>query len=125
MKFVFLDHLPPNSQLDSSVRSEERHFDLMFEVPDNEKLRTYACVMLPEEAGLAVDFIQLANHRAEYLSYEGPVPNNRGVVERFAFGNWRGELDAEVTLTFSNESSTFASQVWKIRFESAQLLRVV
>ena len=122
MKFVILDHLPPDPLPVSDARSKQRHFDLMFEVPNNKKLTSFALLALPEE-GQAVDCVRLADHRIDYLSYEGPVSNNRGVVEQFAIGHWSGELESDVTLTFGEDSKTFAAQVWKIRIESARLFR--
>jgi hypothetical protein len=60
------------------------HYDLMIEV-DGE-LYTWR---LPSPLSPGEQLIErIANHRLEYLNYEGPVSNNRGQVKRFAKGNY-------------------------------------
>ncbi len=122
-KFVILDHHPPQSQHDSATRTEQRHFDLMFEVAGNDKLLTFAITELPGQ-GESIDVTMLTDHRAEYLGYEGPVSNNRGDVERFAFGQWSGKIADEVSLVFDADAKNFAGQRWKIKFHSKQLFRI-
>ncbi len=41
------------------------------------------------------DAERLADHRAEYLSYEGPVSGGRGVVSRVAMGSFEVEQDGK------------------------------
>jgi hypothetical protein len=60
------------------------HYDLMIEV-DGE-LHTWR---LPAPPATGEQFIErIANHRMEYLEYEGPVSNNRGQVKRVAKGEY-------------------------------------
>jgi len=63
----------------------DAHFDLMIEpAPDSEKLLTWRAAHWPAAAGDTLS--RIADHRRDYLNYEGPVSNNRGRVERVAAG---------------------------------------
>ncbi|MEX0585289.1 MAG: DNA polymerase ligase N-terminal domain-containing protein [Pirellulales bacterium] len=93
-RFVVLHHeLPANSGRSS-------HWDLMFEVGD--VLVTFA---LPQPPGELPEQLvdALADHRPEYLSYEGPVSGGRGEVTRWDEGSYetvsRSEDAWEVRLT--------------------------
>ena len=118
MNFVILDHQPPNAGTPSEARTAERHFDLMFEVKADEKLKTFALETLPLNEGDAVESTKLDDHRRDYLSYEGPVSDNRGTVTRIAEGNWTGDLAGQLTLTFDAGSVSYAGQIWHVRFEA-------
>jgi len=126
MKFVILDHVPPQPSTDSAARTRTRHFDLMFEIADEDSLRTYSLTQLPIDPGTDAEVCPLENHRSEYLTYEGPVSNNRGFVKRFAQGEWSGELGGEVVLSFDDASENFAGAEWTIRIDSTRnsLLRI-
>ncbi len=67
------------------------HFDLMLEVPGQEKLRTLQLAKWPLAPSESCPCIEIAPHRAEYLRYEGEVTGNRGTVTRVAEGNWTGD----------------------------------
>ena len=127
MKFVILDHKPSQTPPDSgsSARTENRHFDLMFEIADEKALSTFAMEFLPE-AGSNAHAIPLAGHRNEYLTYEGPISKNRGTVTRYASGIWTGELSKKATLSFDDDSKHFANQTWMIQIDSTKnvLLRI-
>jgi hypothetical protein len=60
------------------------HFDLMYESAPGEHLTTLRCPNWPPELGDLL--IELSDHRREYLTYEGPVSQNRGTVRRVAAG---------------------------------------
>jgi hypothetical protein len=77
--------------------SDAVHFDLMLEVPGQEKLRTLQLAKWPLAPGESCPCTEIAPHRAEYLHYEGEVTGNRGTVTRVAEGTWTGD-DAELTL---------------------------
>lgn len=63
---------------------ESPHFDLMFETSPESALQTYRLPQWPiQEGDIATS---LSAHRREYLGYEGPVSNDRGVVRRVAQG---------------------------------------
>lgn len=73
------------------------HFDLMLEIPGQEKLRTLQLAKWPLAPGESCPSTELAPHRAEYLDYEGEVSGNRGTVTRIAQGTWTGDF-GELTL---------------------------
>jgi len=77
-RFVILHHcLPP-------VGERQSHWDLMIEC-DGELL-TWALDECPK-LNSRVSAIKLANHRIDYLEYEGPVSGGRGEVQRVESGS--------------------------------------
>ena len=83
-RFVILHHkLPPES-------SRMSHWDLMLECGDH--LATWE---LPEplRVGIRLDIVPLANHRLEYLDYEGPLTEQRGTVSRYEWGSYKTVFD--------------------------------
>jgi hypothetical protein len=62
----------------------EPHFDLMFETAPGSMLATWRSAEWPIATGTPIE--HLADHRREYLDYEGPVSGNRGFVRRVACG---------------------------------------
>lgn len=75
-RFVLLRHQMPDGDRDS-------HWDLMIE--NNGALATWALVDLPCAAP-SQSVERLADHRLAYLTYEGPISSNRGVVTRWDEG---------------------------------------
>ena len=69
------------------------HFDLMFEVTEGGALATWRSPSWPPEATARLD--KLADHRREYLTYEGPVSNNRGRVSRVESGTYEPFPDSD------------------------------
>lgn len=63
---------------------EHPHFDLMFETSPGSELATWRSDVWPIQTVTLVD--RLPDHRAGYLTYEGPVSNDRGHVRRVASG---------------------------------------
>lgn len=65
------------------------HWDLMLST--GEGLATWQCPADPCRLRLGESFActRLADHRAEYLEFEGPVSGGRGRVLRLAEGTWR------------------------------------
>jgi hypothetical protein len=84
-RFVILRHEMLGPQRDGV------HFDFMLEVSG--VLCTWA---LPEEPlpGREMVAEALADHRLEYLDYEGPVSHDRGHVTRWDWGNYQPLVDA-------------------------------
>ncbi|MEZ6057528.1 MAG: DNA polymerase ligase N-terminal domain-containing protein [Planctomycetaceae bacterium] len=84
----------------------EPHWDFFLEVGTS--LRTWRLAALPA-AGLTIAATPLANHRQEYLTYEGPVSGDRGSVERVAAGKYEvlmgPDTALKVALTFSEGMS--------------------
>ena len=69
------------------------HWDLMLEYGDH--LATWE-LPKPLDVGTRLDVVQLANHRLEYLDYEGPLTRQRGTVSRYDWGKYTTILeDAE------------------------------
>jgi hypothetical protein len=67
----------------------EPHFDLMFETSPGSMLATWRSTDWPVTKNSTLT--PLPDHRAAYLTYEGPLSGNRGVVRRIASGNHRVE----------------------------------
>ena len=61
------------------------HFDLMFEMAPGSKLATWRADHWPLLDNSRVT--ALSDHRADYLTYEGPLTNNRGSVTRITTGH--------------------------------------
>lgn len=78
-RFVILRHETPPGYPRPS------HFDLMLE--HGSALRTWACEALPTH-GQSTAAEQLADHRSDYLDFEGTVAGARGSVVRIAAGEY-------------------------------------
>ncbi len=78
-RFVILRHECPSDYVRPS------HWDLMVE--QGGVLRTWALRSLPV-AGASQDVEALADHRIDYLDYEGPVAGDRGSVLRWDGGTF-------------------------------------
>lgn len=62
----------------------EPHYDLLFETATGSALATWRAERWPIQSG---DYlVRIADHRAVYLEYEGPVSGDRGTVQRVASG---------------------------------------
>ncbi len=75
--------------------SRPAHFDLMLE--SGGALRTWACEALPAP-GQAIAAEQLADHRLDYLDFEGAVSGSRGSVLRVAAGDYEVLEESEAVL---------------------------
>jgi hypothetical protein len=112
-RFVLLYHRCPPTYVRPS------HWDLMLESGD--MLRTWALPQLPQEwhaahirtakedrecpplaAGNEVESRQLADHRRDYLDYEGDLSGQRGAVIRVAAGTYgvKGETPGCILCEF-------------------------
>ena len=63
---------------------DEDHYDLMLELEPGSKLSTWRMPHWPPQAG--DQFTAIAEHRRDYLDYEGAVSGGRGSVRRVASG---------------------------------------
>ncbi|MBN2584845.1 MAG: hypothetical protein JXL80_17405 [Planctomycetes bacterium] len=75
----------------------DEHWDLMFEV--GPALRTWSLPKPPDQPEhLPMCVRQLADHRIEYLEYEGEVSDNRGRVAIHDRGSyqWGDEVEAPI-----------------------------
>jgi len=77
--FVILQHEMPSDHERAS------HWDFMLRVDDH--LRTWALAEEPA-VGTTTNALQLADHRLEYLEYEGPISGNRGSVTQWDRGSY-------------------------------------
>ena len=105
------------------------HWDLMLEAGG--RLQTWA-VDSPIKPGVELEARALADHRLEYLAYEGPISGDRGSVRRVDEGRFETidwgpdqvrvrlqgvQLVGELTLNRSDsgEDSLTGSARWKLR----------
>ena len=65
------------------------HFDLAFETKPGSTLITWRSPTWPIANPTPLE--RLADHRREYLDYQGPVSNNRGQVHRIVGGTFQFE----------------------------------
>lgn len=107
--------------------TEVAHFDWMFE--NGESLLTWATDSLPSRTSASsVPAKKLPDHRAVYLTYEGPLSDDRGNVSQVEKGSCKAiciqadhcefELtgDREGTLSFKrNQRGVDATWAWSFR----------
>jgi hypothetical protein len=63
---------------------EDPHYDLFFETTPGSPLATWRASRWPIQAG---DYlVRIADHRRDYLDYEGPISGDRGRVRRVYAG---------------------------------------
>ncbi|MBM3995075.1 MAG: hypothetical protein FJ303_13115 [Planctomycetes bacterium] len=84
MRFVILEHDHPFL-----------HWDFMLESVD--RLQTWRLVRPPETIGDVIEATALGDHRIAYLTYEGPVSGNRGIVRRWDAGTFAECDDSSAT----------------------------
>ncbi len=101
-RYVILQHETPEGY------PRPTHWDLMFESGD--VLKTWALDEEPGEGG-RIEAEQLADHRKEYLDYEGPVSGDRGTVSQWTTGDYT---------TVRHSDDEFAA-----RLDSGQLIGTV
>lgn len=89
-RFVILEHDSPRG----------RHWDFLLET--GVALTAWALTQSPDAPG-AIDADSLADHRIEYLDYEGPVSGDRGTVRRWDAGIYRLERQTERELVLALE----------------------
>jgi hypothetical protein len=78
-RFVVLRHEP------DAHGGKPLHWDVMFEC--GSELRTWALSSEPRHQS-KIDAEPLANHRLEYLDYEGAISGNRGIVRQWDAGTY-------------------------------------
>jgi hypothetical protein len=83
---------PPGTQLSYVVLHHtgiaDPHFDLMLLAPGCEKLLTWR-ITTPPTHWPPISAERIADHRKDYLTFEGEISNNRGTVKRVAQGKAR------------------------------------
>jgi hypothetical protein len=76
---------------------DEPHFDLMFETSPGSPLATWRADTWPVTTNTRLT--PLPDHRADFLTYEGPLAGNRGDVRRIAEGICQLITDTPTVLT--------------------------
>jgi len=89
------------------VGYDKPHFDFMLELHPGALLTTWRLPVWPLVHRVRIE--KLANHRRDYLSYEGPVSGGRGEVTRV----FRGRC----MLTMDPEFNTAERWNWELRFQ--------
>jgi hypothetical protein len=87
------------------------HWDFMFEQQGS--LRTWRLAQPPQD-GAEIEAQSLADHRLDYLDYEGPVSGGRGCVTRWD----RGECEVS-----SSEAGSLTLRLSGARLRGAATLR--
>jgi len=99
LRFVLLRH----------ERKEDTHWDFMLELPGMGGLATW---QLPAEpAAGTMRARRLADHRREYLTYEGPISGGRGHVKRIDSGRISLEKHAPVEILAAIRGALFQFKV--------------
>jgi hypothetical protein len=88
------------------------HWDFMLEKEAG--LRTWRLARSPGEPGPIVAE-PLADHRLDYLDYEGPVSGNRGTVRRFDRGTYVLEGESDHSLVVELRGSVLVGQATFVR----------
>ncbi|MCA9245810.1 MAG: hypothetical protein KDA42_01815 [Planctomycetales bacterium] len=115
-RFVVLHHECP------SDRPRPTHWDLLLE--DNSVLLAWALNCEPA-ADKEIVAEAIADHRREYLTYEGPVSGNRGSVRRWDAGeyDWLEKSAEKLVIRVAGEHlvgrlemvrTSDASQRWRL-----------
>ncbi len=91
-RFAVLEHDSPRGL----------HWDFLLET--GEALSTWALAQAPDTAG-PIDAESLADHRLDYLDYEGPVSGGRGAVVRWDAGTYQfvRQTDRELVVSLEGE----------------------
>lgn len=112
-QFVILRHTLPAGSLRSS------HFDLMLEHAG--QLLTWAIAELPGETPQPAE--ELAPHRLDYLTYEGPISSNRGEVQRVVAGSfeWRHQDSDRIRVGVSESNPSMSGELELQKGENRQV----
>jgi hypothetical protein len=121
---VVLLHTQPN---------QPDHYDWLIDQPElseEHRLITFRTTARPDQPGKLIAQ-KTPNHRAFYLTHQGPLTNNRGRVVRVAAGHAHEWSQTESTIqcllnwgiqtyACSAERQAEATDVWHIRISSVQ-----
>jgi hypothetical protein len=100
-RFVILTHDHPHL-----------HWDLMLE--SGGILRTWRLAEeltgTPPHGGITVE--ALPDHRIEYLTYEGPVSGNRGIVSQWDAGTYQTVSETEASMCLDLSGQRIRGRYW-------------
>lgn len=105
-RFVILLHQTPPDY------PRATHFDLLLE--HQGALRTWALPAMPL-AGQSLEAEQLADHRIDYLTFEGELTGGRGVVRRVAGGEYEVAAESPASLTVCLRSDALTGTLTLVR----------
>lgn len=105
-RFVILRHDSPRGE----------HFDFMLEAA-GDVLKTWA-LPRPPEIGVEMSCEALADHRIEYLDYEGAVSGQRGAVTRWDQGTYTLERHNDAEWIVQLDGERFAGKAILCRLET-------
>ncbi len=126
--------MPRSVVLLHSLPDGSHHFDWLLEPagaaagrdPDERVLIAWSLPRPPEQAGpQPIEAVRLPPHRLLYLDFEGPIPDDRGTVERVAEGVAEVLADTPehfaATLSLGREDLTITGACkghpsWELRF---------
>ena len=120
--------LPPRYVVLHHTGVAQPHYDLMFESHPGSGLKTWRSPHWPIDRPTPLE--PLADHRAEYLTYEGPVSGGGGSVERVEHGryvvtpSWDQPTDSNawlVTLYEERPSGSVCRRVLRVTSPTAGL----
>jgi len=117
---VILKHDTPDGQ---------HHFDWLFaqDEPPTLKLKTWRVNTRPDqtEPGFTLQTEKIFDHRTTYLTYEGPISDNRGHVKRVAQGHYEIISTGKDTIKVKVHWETDHTQQWVLKANSiTQILNV-
>ncbi len=109
-RFVVLRH----DTTDDSPRGNLSHFDWMFDVGDS--LRTFASTIIESfETPFEIEAESIADHRLEYLDFQGELTDHRGHVQPVIWGNYQNlchDIDRwEMRLAWQDEQQSGVANV--------------
>lgn len=92
--FAVLLHIVPTHSLRAT------HWDLLLEHPHpgNDSLLSFELLVPPEKWSNPTAATRLPDHRHRYLTYEGPISNDRGHVKRILQGSFDWVKASECSL---------------------------
>ena len=121
--FVLLEH----DTRDEAARGRrpgagEVHWDLLIEVPGQERLATWRLAKNPIEAPAEIAAERIADHRRAYLEYEGELSGGRGAVRRLDRGASALEEYAEHKVTADLEGEHLRGRYEIVRHAGGTML---
>ncbi len=120
-RYVILEHTGTASY------KPGRHWDLMLEMEG--RLRTWELAATPSPC-VPVVALSLPDHRLDYLTYEGPISNQRGTVRRWDSGEFEILSETETEIQFNVDGQQLQGRLflcrdtpdaesWQVLFEPA------
>lgn len=118
--------------LEHTLRTGERHFDWLFERPDEPDgpLVSFRLAVRVDRVGDSgegvepIEAVRMKDHRRMYLTYEGPLSEGRGDVSRVGEGEvaWYEERDGWIGLGVRwTEGGKGVTATWSLRHRDGDM----